>query len=238
MLAKAMKFDISEWKNPTEVEFGSEGYASTYAQFDEFLNRSGRSCGLELTTSTKPTIVPEKKAATLTLGQKVILVEELPNTFVSSSRALEQFRSSILAYLSCNISSSMFSKQPDSITPLILIITETHLNASSSLSDTLTANRLLGITILNHPSTTTIEFNPIATTYLLKALDLIVKKEARSSGRRRTPGPAMLKKLAEQGDVRSAIGALEFLCVRGGENEHWSGRMAAKVSQKKSRPHQ
>ena len=232
MLAKAMNLNISEWKTPTEMEFGSEGYINTYAQFDEFLNRSGHFSSLELASSAPPTITPEYNAETSASCQNVILVEELPNTFVSSSRALEQFRSSILTYLSSRSPFGISFERPESITPLILIITETHLNASISLSDTLTAQRLLGTTILSHPAATSIEFNPIAKTYLLKALDRVIKKEAHFSGRRRTPDLVILKKLAEQGDVRSAIGALEFLCIRSDDDKHWSGRVAGKSSQK------
>ena len=216
-----------------EAEFGTDGYASTHAQFDEFLTRSGRFGGLELVHPATPTPIsqdPDGKSASAP-RPKIILVEELPNSFVSSPRALEQFRSSLLAYLSANAPSDIFSQRLETVTPLILVITEMHLNSSSSLSDTLTARRLLGTDILNHPSTGSIEFNPIATTYLLKALNLVIKK-AGFTGRRRTPGPGILKKLAERGDVRSAIGALEFLCICSDDDEHWNEKVAARVRPK------
>ena len=198
-----------EWKNPSEADFGTEGYASTYTQFDEFLGRSGRFGGLQLSG----TIQNEDRSHDTTGAsqRKIILVEEFPNTFVSSPRALEQFRSSILAY----IASNGVARPSEDIVPLILIITETHLTTSSSTSDAFTAHRLLGPGILHHPLTTCIEYNPIAPTFVRKALDLVLKKEARHCPLRKLPKQDVLKKLAEYGDVRSATNALEFLCLHG-----------------------
>lgn len=42
------------------------------------------------------------------------------------------------------------------------------------------------------------------------------------------PGPAVIQRLAEMGDVRSAINSLEFLCLRGGTGSEWSGTIAAR----------
>ena len=73
------------------------------------------------------------------------------------------------------------------------------------------------------------DFNPVAATLMTKALDIVVKKEARDSRRRRTPGPGVIARLAEIGDIRSAVNSLEFLCLRGGDGSEWSGTVAAKV---------
>ena len=78
-----------------------------------------------------------------------------------------------------------------------------------------------------------IEFNAIAPSLLAKALELVVLKEARKSGRRRTPGPLVLKRLGEIGDVRSAISSLEFLCLKGDTNADWGAKVAF-TKQKKS----
>ena len=212
-LAKALGFNVLEWKNPTEADFGADGYASTYTQFDEFLGRSGQFGGLQLSDTTQNE--DHSHDTTGASQRKVILVEEFPNTFVSSPRALEQFRSSILAY----IASSSVARPSEDLVPLILIITETHLTASSSSSEAFTAHRLLGPSILHHPLATCIEYNAIAPTFVRKALDLVLKKEARHSIRRTPPNAITLKKLAEYGDVRSAINTLEFLCLQGGSVE-------------------
>ena len=113
--------------------------------------------------------------------------------------------------------------------PLVLIITETLLSSSTAATDSFTAHRLLGSEICNHPLVTMMEFNPVAQTLMTKALEVVVKKEARDTGRRRTPGPAVLGRLAEIGDLRSAVNSLEFLCIRGDEQTGWSGTVAHKA---------
>ena len=214
-----MDFDLIEWANPWVSDYTSDNYVSTTAQFEEFLGRSGKFSSLDITNSEEPTpsiekIVPEKR-------QKVILIEEFPNTFMTSTSALQSFRSSILQYLAT-------STPKDAMIPLVIILTESQMTSTSFLSDTVTAHRLLSPSILNHPFTDTIEFNLIAPTFITKALNLVLQKEARNSGRRRIPGPSVLKRLSESGDVRSAIGSLEFLCLKGQDGDNWSGRVAAK----------
>ncbi len=219
-----MNFEVSEWRNPIKPDFSSEGYLSMSAQFDDFLGRSGKFGSLSLTGGGTPTDSLTRGSLDLpneSTRKKVILLEEFPNTFMSASTALRSFRSNILQYLAANPPSN-------NVTPIILIITETRQNATAASDDTFTAHRLLGPDILIHPSTTTIEFNPVAVTLLTKALDLVIQKEARTSGRRRIPGPSVLKRLGEVGDVRSAIGSLEFLCLRADDGDDWGGRMASK----------
>ena len=218
-------------------EYSSEGYFSMSARFEEFLGRSGKFGVLSLTdsTGTEPAI-PTPNATTnadLT-SRKVILLEEFPNTFLSTSSALRSFRSSILEYLAINTPSmdALYAKQTgfgDSVIPVVMIITETRLTTTTATSDSFTAHRLLGSEILGHPGVTVIDYNPVASTYLIKALSLVVQKEARQSGRRRIPGPSALKRLAEVGDVRSAIGSLEFLCLRGLDGDDWGGRVASRA---------
>jgi len=229
-LAKDMGVDISQWKNPVDTDFSSESYLSMSAQFEDFLGRSGRFGSLTFSqddTEPQPQPLKHPPPPSENNTKKLILMEEFPNTFTSTSLALRAFRTSVLQFLASNTSSAM-SAHPTSMTirPLIMIITET--TSSTSHSDNFTAHRLLGPFILSHPATTILEFNPIAPTLLLKALDVVLQKEARHSSRRRIPGPAVLKQLAELGDVRSAIGSLEFLYLRGGDADDWSGRIASK----------
>jgi len=229
-LAEAMGVDISEWKNPVDTDFSSESYLSMSAQFEDFLGRSGRFGSLTFSRDdTEPQPQPSKHPPPRSEDntKKLILMEEFPNTFTSTSLALRAFRTSILQFLASNTSSALsYHTTTLTIRPLVMIITET--TSSTSPSDNFTAHRLLGPSILSHSATSILEFNPIAPTLLLKALDLVLQKEARHSLRRRIPGPTVLKQLAEVGDVRSAIGSLEFLCLRGGDADDWSGRIASK----------
>lgn len=201
------------------------------AQFEDFLGRSGRFGCLDIFSgSASHTRVSEETGVAATNPDKrnVILLEEFPNTFMRSSTALESFRETLLHYLAAN-TSPLADVPSGQVTPVVMIISETLLTTSTAIADSFTAHRLLGPRILTHPAVSVIEFNPIAPTFIAKALDLVVRKEARTSGRRRTPGPAMLKRLGEIGDVRSAIGSLEFLCLRGDEGNEWSGRVAGKL---------
>jgi len=226
-----MGFDITEWRNPTGSEFSSESFVSMSAQFEDFLGRSSRFGCLDIFSgSGSHTGVSEETAVAATNSDKqnVILLEEFPNTFMRSSTALESFRETLLHYLAAN-TSPLADIPSGQVTPVVMIISETLLTTSTAIADSFTAHRLLGPRILTHPAVSVIEFNPIAPTFIAKALDLVVQKEARTSGRRRTPGPAVLKRLGEIGDVRSAVGSLEFLCLRGDDGSEWSGRVAGKL---------
>ena len=237
LLAKAMNVDVSEWKNPVGSGFSSETYLSISAHFEEFLGRSGKFNKLALADTTAgATATPSSTIDALgeTTRGRVILMEEFPNTCQSTSTTLPSFRSSVLQYLAFSTHSmSAFPTKTDgeytSVTPVVMIITETRMTTTSAGSDSFTAHRLLGPELLGHPCVSVIEFNPVASTYLIKALDLVVQKEARQSGRRRVPGPAVLQKLSEVGDIRSAIGSLEFLCLRGEAGGGWGGRVASRA---------
>ena len=225
-----MGFDITEWRNPVGSEFSSESFVSLSSQFEDFLGRSGRFLSLDVCSGSGDNMrAPEETTSpALEAGRKnVILLEEFPNTFMRSSTALESFREALLHYLAANTSPSI-DVNSGQVTPVVMIISETLLTTSTAVSDSFTAHRLLGPRILTHPATSVIEFNPIAPTFIAKALALVVHKEARTTGRRRAPGPAVLKRLGEIGDVRSAISSLEFLCLRGDEGSEWSGTVAGK----------
>ncbi|KAL8730613.1 MAG: hypothetical protein Q9166_003926 [cf. Caloplaca sp. 2 TL-2023] len=239
-LAKAMDFDILEWANPTVSDFTANNYISTTGLFDEFLRRSSKFTSLDTTgskNSDDPSNISSTGKVTSETTKNIIMVEEIPNMFMSSSTALQFFRSSILRHLAsgrafvnnlAGTENAGASAKVNTATPLVIIVTESQVNSSTSISDGLTAHRLLGPEILNHPSTDVIEFNPIAPTFITKALNQTIQKEARVSGRRRVPGPSVLKRLSESGDVRNAVGSLEFLCLKGQDGDDWGGRVASK----------
>lgn len=232
LLAKELGCEIIEWRNPTGN--AGTGFVSASAQFQEFLGRGGKFGALELdspslTSSTPRNTNPDN-------DKRLMLIEEFPNTFSRSSSTLSSFRGALLQFLSSHVPSlSMFSQQSrrEPVKPVILVISETLLTTTSASADSLTAHRLLGPEILGHPGVGVIEFNAIAPSLLSKALELIVLKEARKSGRRRTPGPLVLKRLGEIGDVRSAISSLEFLCLKGDQDADWGAKVAF-TKQKKS----
>ncbi|KAI0967635.1 Rad17 cell cycle checkpoint protein-domain-containing protein [Xylaria arbuscula] len=224
LLAKELKCEILEWRNPTASSGGSLGFQSASFQFAEFMGRGGKFAQLDLGSEDSQS----KSNGLSDNTPKIMVIEEFPNTFARSSTALTSFRKSILEFLATNTPSlSLFSKANprDPITPVIMIISETLLTTTSASADSFTVHRLLGPEITRHPGTCIIEFNAIAPTLLAAALELVVQKEAKKSGRRRTPGPLVLKKLGEIGDIRSAISSLQFLCLKGDADADWGSQV-------------
>ncbi|KAI4719994.1 hypothetical protein E4T48_03752 [Aureobasidium sp. EXF-10727] len=215
LLAKEMGIGMMEWKSPVGTDAASSAFTSYSSQFEDFVFRSGKFAGLDLVRSDG---TAQPAPTTKDHSRQIMLVEEFPNTFAKSSPALQIFRNTILQYLAAPTSSNP--------TPMVMIISEALLSTTTASADSFTAHRLLGPAILNHPQTAPIEFNNIAPTILTKALDAIIIKESRKSGRRFAPGPAVLKHLAETGDVRSAVSSLEFLCLAGDDSGAWSSKVA------------
>ncbi|KAL8712417.1 MAG: hypothetical protein Q9220_003265 [cf. Caloplaca sp. 1 TL-2023] len=222
-LAQAMGFDVLEWANPTVADLSSDNYLSTSALFDDFLRRGGKFSSLEVGDSEDrdgPVIRPLPVQDAAAAPKKIILVEELPNTFSSSSTAVQTFRSVILRYLASPLPSNtpLTSSTIDhrvSAMPLVMVITETQVSNNISFGDSLTAHRLLGADILNHRNADVIEFNPVAPTFINKALTLVLQKATKHYGPLMVPSPPALKRLGDFGDIRSAIGSLEFLYLKG-----------------------
>jgi cell cycle checkpoint protein len=228
LLSKELNIRIHEWKNPDSSMTGSEGTVSATAQFEDFVGRAGVFGSLTFDAPQHPT--KAVAASTGSRQKQLVLVEEFPNTFARASPAVQSFRSSVLNFLAATTPSAttFFANQlgsEHSVTPIVMIISETLLSTNTSAADSFTAHRLLGPEILNHPGVSTMDFNPIALTFMTKALDLIVVKEARESGRKNTVGPQVIHQLAELGDVRSAASSLEFLCLRGDDSEGWGAKV-------------
>lgn len=224
LLANDMGVEVLEWKNPANNI--ASGLVSASAKFDEFLGRAGKFGALDMEDEPSPTPTSTPLNDN---GKRLMLVEEFPNTFSRSSSALSSFRSSLLSYLATHVPSlSMFTphSKKEPIKPVVLVISETLLTTTSASADSFTAHRLLGPEILRHPGVNVIEFNAVAPTLLAKALEIIVQKEARKSGRKKTPGPLVLQRLGEIGDVRSAISSLEFLCLKGDQEADWGAQVA------------
>ncbi|KIW73569.1 hypothetical protein PV04_01674 [Phialophora macrospora] len=227
LLAKAMGLQLVAWHNPAVSELGPNNSIS--AQFDEFLNRGGQFSSLAFDHDLSGRQAPEG-----VIRNQILVIEEFPATMTRSSSALHSFRSVISRFLARARAAPAIAlrgqqSSNDGSPPVVIIISETLLSSSTALADSFTAHRLLGPEILNHPFVTSMDFNPVAATLMTKALDLVVKKEARDSRRRRTPGPGVIARLAEIGDIRSAVNSLEFLCLKGDNGSEWSGTVAAKV---------
>ncbi|PKY00192.1 hypothetical protein P168DRAFT_300309 [Aspergillus campestris IBT 28561] len=238
LLSDKLEFEVVEWKNPPASEFSKKGYVSFATQFDEFLQRGNQYQELDL-DGARPSIWrqsdsnsrhdsltptnPVRKRDT----QRVILIEEFPTTFFREVSSLTAFRRALQQYLAMPVSlvprhGSFGINNTPALPPIIIIVSENDLNSGYSTAESLTAHRLLGPQILNHPSTTLLDFNKVAPTFMNKALQLVLEKDARFSKREKTPGPAVLQDISKTGDIRSAIASLEFLCLRCSNGVHWT----------------
>ncbi|KAF1975241.1 Rad17-domain-containing protein [Bimuria novae-zelandiae CBS 107.79] len=229
LLSKEMGFHMHEWKNPTSTTTSPEGgFLSATAQFEDFVGRTGTFGSLTFDGPAE-TAQQLPNALEREPEEQLILVEEFPNTFTRTSSVVQSFRSSVLHYLAAATPSAtaFFSGKPhaQNVTPIVMVVSETLLSTNTAAADSFTAHRLLGPEILTHPGVSVIEFNPIAPTFMTKALDLIVVKEARKSGRKKTVGPQVIQRLTELGDIRSAVSSLEFLCLRGDETDGWGAKV-------------
>jgi cell cycle checkpoint protein len=230
LLAKELAIEMHEWKNPAGSIATPDGFVSATAQFEDFVGRTGAFGSLTFGEPAKASRQALPNSAE-SRQRQLILVEEFPNTFARASSAVQSFRSSVLNFLAANTVSAttFFSDQAESVqsvTPIVMIISETLLSTNTAAADSFTAHRLLGPEVLTHPGVTVIDFNAIAPTFMTKALDLMVIKEARKSGRKKTVGPQVIQRLAELGDVRSAASSLEFLCLRGDDAEGWGAKVS------------
>ncbi|KAF2172498.1 hypothetical protein M409DRAFT_50188 [Zasmidium cellare ATCC 36951] len=234
LLAKDLGLEVVEWKDTSGLEASSESFTSTASRFEELVGRAGASGSLVLSANSeaKSSGVDHRPAGPnekSTQSPQVLLIEEFPNTFSRTSSTLQSFRSTISQYVASPLANESVP------TPVVMIISETLLSTNTAAADSFTAHRLLGPELITNPYVNVIEFNAVAPTFLIKALETIVVKEARKSGRRRTPGPQVLKHLAETGDIRSAVSSLEFICLRGDNGDTWSSKVAfTKTKQSKT----
>ncbi|KAF1830210.1 Rad17-domain-containing protein [Decorospora gaudefroyi] len=237
LLSKELEIHMHEWKNPTGSMSTPENFASATAQFEDFVRRTG-TFGSLVFDGPAPVAQTASPSSQNGAQKQLVLVEEFPNTFTRTSSAVQSFRSSVLNYLAANTQSAtaFFSSRGDpqqSVTPMVMIISETLLSTNTAAADSFTAHRLLGPEILTHPGVSVLEFNPIASTFMTKAIDTIIIKEARKSGRKKTLGSQAIQHLAELGDIRSAISSLEFLCLRGDDVEGWGANVDFAKKKKK-----
>lgn len=222
LLSESLGYDVVEWKNPPVSEFGAREYQSVSAHFEEFLGRGDKFGGLDLENASEFDSQKEKG----TRDQRILLIEEFPTMLGRASSALTAFRTSLQRYLAASADDHLRSNLGSNHPPIVIIVSETLLGSASSVSDNLTVHRLLGPTIYNHPGTTILDFNSIAPTFMHKALRSILDREARNSKRVQIPGPGVIDKISEIGDIRSAISSLEFLCLKGDDTGRWGGTVA------------
>ncbi|EPS37286.1 hypothetical protein H072_9083 [Dactylellina haptotyla CBS 200.50] len=212
-LGGELDFDILKWENPSQHDIGGDYlFESLNSKFEEFMGRGTGYGALPLVVHSRSHQdgAPVKKVEEPKdpNRRQVILLEDLPNIFSSStsvSSAMMSFRSALHTFLA--------TPQDSMPSPCILIISENLTTQSNSTS--ITPHRLLGPQLLNHRKTTSITFNKIAAGIMQKALDKVVDMELRSKAIKEAPSAGLLAGIGACGDIRSAINTLEFMMVAG-----------------------
>lgn len=219
LLANTLDAELVEWRNPGVAEWGGNDYVSISERFDDFLGRSRTFGGLEF--DADQTRIRQQTANETTHppgGRKIVLVEEFPQLTTSSTAALHAFRSSILQYLAAGQPAVSGPSNVSNETALVMVVSEAVFAGGSDSSDNFTAHRLFGAEILHHPSVTVLEFNPVASTFISKALSQTLTKHSRLHGKTSMPSTDVLRHLSDIGDVRNAISTLEYLCLHSPSN--------------------
>ncbi|RAL06880.1 putative cell cycle checkpoint protein Rad17 [Aspergillus homomorphus CBS 101889] len=214
VLSETLGFDILEWRNPTASNAVTNVHSSIASQFGDFLERGNELPGLELDGRSGSSQSQSAGNESYSQQRRIIVVEEFPSLTAQSSSLLV-FRLAVQRYLAITALARNMSAQ--SCSPVVMIISETLLDSGSSFPDNITAHRLLGSAICNHPGTSIIDFNSIAPTFMFKALNLIIEKEGRVSQSKRVLSPAVMRSLSRSGDIRSATSTLEFICLQAGD---------------------
>ena len=217
VLAKEGGWGVVEWGNLTGGGLGGgggsdydggwkpgggEGFASA---FEDWLFRGGTWGCLDLISSSGVRTNHPSSQDSDPTRRKLLLLEDLPN--LSHPGTLLSFRTAIRSYLSLPPSPPNSNLPP--IPPLILIVSEVSEGTGSSTNMGMSVHRMLGPQILSHSLLSEIQFRKVARTLLVKCLEDVVRKEGYGG----IFGKEVLEALAEQGDLRGAIGGLEMLAL-------------------------
>ena len=234
LLSKPLKYDIIEWRNPTTAQYESDDFVSVSAQFEDFMAHAGTFGGLHIVAASDEPTTHDIRHEASKCDRTVLLLEEFPRVFGRSSSGLQSFRSRILEHLATivpmGLNAPHGASRSSGTALMVLIISESFISDASSV-DNFTAHRILGPEILSHPGTAVIEFNPVAPTFINKALNQTMQKHSRVSGARHGLSSNAMQKLAEIHDIRNAISTLEFVC----SNKIAAGYAASKVSTAKTK---
>ncbi|KLO11926.1 Rad17-domain-containing protein [Schizopora paradoxa] len=210
VLSKEMNFDILEWKNSFDEAYREDDYfdrESLIQKFDAFLTRASTCHPLASGAST---------STAANSSRKVILLEDMPN--ILHPQTQESFHAALSAFI-----------QRDQSTPLVMIISDASTRADVrdekiasgggyGNKDVIDIRAAVPRDLLRGPYVDEISFNPIAATLMTKALQALLKTHFASSKTpksHRQPSKDELSIIVESsnGDIRSAIMALQFSCI-------------------------
>ncbi|KIO18471.1 hypothetical protein M407DRAFT_225559 [Tulasnella calospora MUT 4182] len=240
VLAKELDVELVEWRNGMDDDFSN--YESLSLKFQTFLERassyhtlsftptqvsSSFSLSQKSTSSTaKPTSMapPSSGAATPHQHRKrrqLILIEDLPNIIHHSTR--ESFHATL---------NSFANSAETTACPIVFIVSNTGSRGEAKderaasgggrmnkeMDDGVDVRSVIPKELLHGPYVIEIQFNPVAITLLRKAVNALLDK-AFSSSSGLSPLQRPPKDIVESiigsanGDIRSAVMALQFACL-------------------------
>ncbi|KAI0634894.1 Rad17-domain-containing protein [Trametes polyzona] len=239
VLSRELGYEILEWRNsmdehfsygsdPTSTQLTGLEYEGLSEKFQAFLARAS-SC--RPIFSSPPRATPSSQSSVFsqlppsgsssTIGtssppkRQLILLEDLPNILHPATQA--SFHASLEA----------FASSPDAgVAPLVIIISDAGLRGEnpeeegsrwrSRSKEAMDVRNVLSPSLLHSPYVTQISFNPIASTYMRNALKTLLDRHFSSAS---APGARPTKDVLDvivessNGDIRSAVMALQFACT-------------------------
>ncbi|KAH8109931.1 P-loop containing nucleoside triphosphate hydrolase protein [Phellopilus nigrolimitatus] len=242
VLAEEIGFEISEWRSSVEESYTEENYEreTLNQKFETFLTRaascrtlSGASSRPAMLSAPSQTRFPTSTASSSISSssqtrRQVILLEDLPNILHQPTQAV------------VHAALESFVATPAS-TPMIIIISDASTRGdvrderlSHGGGSYLTARETVDIrtvlppNFIGGPFVRQIEFNPIAPTLMLRALQEILARHYADlevpQNRRPTKEDLSIIVETSNGDIRSAVMALQFACVFDSSIQHGKGK--------------
>ncbi|KAJ3178162.1 Cell cycle checkpoint protein rad17 [Geranomyces variabilis] len=226
MLANELRYEILEWNNPinsnamnvsneSNDHFSGESYFSLVRAFQDFLASASKTPALSFESSSTASLgsssqQPAPQPECNDHDRKVILIEDLPN--ISNITTRNAIHSAIRTYV----------RSPRTRYPVVFIVTDAvtsdpTADRRDTDRDIITIRTLIPPDLLNANLVKQISFNPIAPTYLTKALVRVADAEFRGRAGLRPDKTAIDAVVqSSEGDIRCAINALQFYALRKG----------------------
>ncbi|KAF8672897.1 Rad17 cell cycle checkpoint protein, partial [Rhizoctonia solani] len=225
ILARELEAEVVEWQANSD-EFSVAGdydYESATTKLASFLERAGVYGPLSLKAIRDSTPDPESKGKERRLESKhkILLLEDLPS--ISHPRVRGAFHAALTRFAeavppSAAVSSLVYP-------PLVLIISDAGLRvddtspySSSHRDDVLDIRSVLPPALLGSHYVTQIKFNPVAATFMRKALISVISSHLSlpSSSNSKSKSHGLPKETIDalievaNGDIRSAITGVQF----------------------------
>ncbi|CUA69879.1 Checkpoint protein rad17 [Schizosaccharomyces pombe 972h-] [Rhizoctonia solani] len=225
VLAKEFEAEVVEWYASSD-EFSTGGdydYESATTKLVSFLERASvyESLSFNAISNTTSGSTPKDDQKQPESKHKILLLEDFPS--LSHPRVRSAFHAALVKFAEATPSSSA-TVSSLSYPPLVLIISDAGLRAddtspysSSHRDDVLDIRTVLPPALLGSHYVTQIKFNPIATTFMRKALVSVISSHLSSiSSNIKSKTNSLPKETvdalieAASGDIRSAITGVQF----------------------------